>query len=267
VEREVNTRPTDGSPRALTRKQLDFYHDNGWLLVERALSADWLDRLRTATKKIVDSTRSMTESANGVNLWDGHTAENPCLYDVSSPEDTQETIWDFYSRSVLAEMVCDLLGPQVQYRYGVARFRELVPPDLWHQDMPFDDLDGEGVLAGVHLQDTEAKHPHLQVISGSHRGESFTHLDGNGEFIGALNEEEMPRALAQPAVDLLAPAGSIEFLDYRTLHQDMWGGTERGGTLLYAAYATRDARPRGEPRYPDVPSRRRGTILPAAKPA
>jgi hypothetical protein len=25
--------------------------------------------------------------------------------------------------------------------------------DIWHQDMPFDSLDGEGVLAGIHLDD------------------------------------------------------------------------------------------------------------------
>ena len=178
----MSTIRIDRSPKALTLEQIDFYRENGWLLVERALPGDWLDRLRVATHNIVDSARSMTKSASGVNLAEGHTAEQP------SP----------------------------------------------------------------------------QVISDSHHGESFTHLDANEQFIGELNPAEMPRARAQPTVDLFAPAGSIEFLDYRTLHQDMWDGTERGGALLYAAYATRDARPRGEPRYPDVPSRRRGVILPQA---
>ena len=31
------------------------------------------------------------------------------------------------------------------------------------QDMPFDEIEGEGVAAAVHLHDTRMEHPHLQV--------------------------------------------------------------------------------------------------------
>ena len=99
------------------------------------------------------------------------------------------------------------------------------------------------------------------MISGSQRGETFTHLDERGEFIGELNGEEMKRVAGREVVDVVGPAGSIEFIDYRVLHQDMWGGTERGGALLYLAYATVDSVPIGEPRYPDVPSSKRGQLL------
>ena len=246
---------------SLSREQRDFYRENGWLLVERAFSDAWLVRLRDAVDAIVDGTRSMAESSPAIRLWRGHSAEDPRLYDVSAPDDLQPAIWEFVASSVLADMACDLLGPTVQYRYAVLRFRELVPPDRWHQDMPFDTIEGEGLLAGVHLHDTGPVHPRLQVISGSHRGETFTHLDERGEFLGELNAEEMKRVPADVAIDLCAPAASIEFLDYRTLHQDMWGGRERGGALLYAAYAEADAVPIGEARYPEVSCCRRGAKL------
>ena len=145
--------------------------------------------------------------------------------------------------------------------FGLSRFEKLGQCDRWHQDMPFDELDGEGVLAGVHLYGVGSRQPRLQVISGSHRGESFTHLDESGEFTGRLNDDEMRRVDTSAAVDLIAPAGSVEFLDYRTLHQDLCGGEQEGGVLLYAAYATSDAVPIGESRYPSVPSRRKGTTL------
>jgi hypothetical protein len=137
----------------------------------------------------------------------------------------------------------------------------LGPCDLWHQDLPFDDLDGEAVLVGIHIHDTKPMHPRLQLISGSHRGEAFSHRDADGEFLGELNPEEMRRIDVDAAIDLVAPAGSIEFLDVRTLHQDMYGGVTRGGVLLYASYATADAVPIGEARYPDVPSQRKGRLL------
>jgi hypothetical protein len=255
----VETRP----PAVLTPEQCAFYRENGWLLVERAVPETWLARLRDAVTQIVDGTRSMTVSSGAIDLWRDHSAEDPRLWHVDSPDDMQPAIWEFFSDSILLAMTCDLFGSPVQYRYGVIRFRELGPCDLWHQDMPFDDLDGEAVLAGIHLHDTGPTHPRLQLIPGSHRGETFSHLDANGEFLGELNPEEMARIESDAAIDLVAPAGSIEFLDVRTLHQDLYGGVERGGVLLYASYATADAVSIGEARYPDVPSRRKGSVLAA----
>jgi len=257
VAENLETRPVV----VLTPEQCAFYRDRGWLLVENAVSEPWLKRLRDAVARIVDGTRSMTESNAAIDLWRDHSADDPRLWHVDSPDDMQPDIWEFFARSPLIGMACDLLGPTVQYRFGVIRFRELGPCDLWHQDIPFDDLDGEAVLAGIHLHDTGPTHPRLQVISGSHRGESFTHLDPDGEFLGELNAEEMRRIDTSAAVDIVAPAGSIEFLDVRTLHQDMYGGVERGGVLLYASYSTADARSIGEARYPNVPAQRKGTLL------
>jgi len=251
--------------RALSQAQREFYHENGWLMAENVVSPEWIERLRTATQTIVYGTRSQTESGSGINLWEGHSAETPCVYDISSPEDMQPGFWEFASSGAMVDLVCDLLGPQVQYRYSTIRFRELIPADLWHQDMPFDDVDGEGVAAAVHLHDTRIEHPHLQVISGSQRGEVFTHLNPEGEFIGELNTQEMKRIEGREVVDVVGPAGSIEFIDYRVLHQDMWGGSERGGALLYLGYTTIDSVPLGEkPRYPEVPSSKRGRILAAS---
>ena len=247
--------------KSLTQDQREFYHENGWLLVENVVSQERIERLRAATLAIVDGTRSQTESGSGINLWEGHSAESPRVYDISSPEDMQPEFWEFASSGFMVGTICDLLGPQVRYRYSTIRFREVIPADLWHQDMPFDEIEGEGVLAAVHLHDTRMEHPHLQVISGSHRGETFTHRDERGAFIGELNAEEMKRVEGREVVDIVAPAGSIEFIDYRVLHQDMWGGSERGGALLYLAYATADSVPIGEPRYPDGPSSRRGELL------
>ena len=247
--------------KALTQQQREFYHENGWLMAENLVSPAWIERLRAATQRIVDDSRQLSESGSGVNLWQGHSPETPRLYDVSSPEDMQPGFWEFTSSQPMVDMVCDLLGPQIRYRYSTIRFRELIPADLWHQDLPFDEIEGEGLAAAIHLHDTRIEHPHLQVISGSQRGEVFTHLNDEGEFIGELNTQEMKRIEGREVVDVVGPAGSIEFIDYRVLHQDMWGGSERGGALLYLGFTALDAIPSEQPRYPDVPSSKRGEIL------
>jgi len=247
--------------RLLTKEQSAFYHENGWLLTDNVIPDSWLERLRDATAEIVDQARSMTESTMAIELFDDHSAEQPSLLNVASPCDLHPTIWEFVSNSPFVDMACDLLGAPVIYRYSQFRFEKLEQCDIWHQDMPFDSLDGEAVLAAVHLDGVGPKQPRLQVISGSHRGESFTQLDEGGRFIGELNEEELRRIDPSAAVDLFPTAGSVEFLDYRTLHQDLYGGEQEGGVLLYAAYAAPGAVSIGEGRYPTVPSRRKGTPL------
>jgi hypothetical protein len=245
----------------LSVEQRAFYDENGWLLLDRIVPESWLGRLRVAVAEITEGTRGMTESTPAIELWRDHTAERPSLWHVSSPCDMHPTLWEFASSSLLVDIVCDLLGPGPSYRYGALRFKKLGPTDLWHQDQPFDELEGKAVLAGVQLHECGPKHPRLQVISGSHRGETFSHLDENGEFLGELNSEEMRRVDVEAAVELTAPAGSIELLDYRTLHQDFYGGEEEGGVLLYAAYAAKGAVPIGTPRYPSVPSTRIGQVV------
>jgi len=49
---------SEQTPRALTEEQSAFYHENGWLLADNAISDSWLERLRDARAEIVDGTRS-----------------------------------------------------------------------------------------------------------------------------------------------------------------------------------------------------------------
>lgn len=58
----------------------------------------------------------------------------------------------------------------------------------------------------------------------------------------------------------MAPAGSVELLDSRTLHRDRYGAEEDRGPFVYAADAAADAVPIGPARYPPVLSEKMGTV-------
>ena len=247
--------------RVLTREQREFYFENGWLLLEKIVPDTWLERLRAAAAEIIESTRAMAQSSPAIELLPDHAADRPRVWLVSSPEDLQPAFWEFASESILTDVVCDLLGPGVRYRYGALPVKNAGPVEPWHQDLAYDPHDGTGLLAGIHLYDCGAKQARLMLIPGSHRGELFNHRNEHGEFIGELHEAEMQRLDVDAAIELLAPAGSIELLDSRTLHQDRYGAEEDGGPFLYATYAAADAIPIGPVHYPPVLSDKLGTLV------
>jgi len=247
------------APRVLTQEQREFYFENGWLLLEKFVPDGWIERLRAAAAEVVEGTRVMAQSTPAIELLPDHSADRPRPWLVSSPEDLQPAIWAFVSESILTDVVCDLLGPGVRYRYTAMPVKNAGPVEAWHQDLAYDPHDGTGLLAGIHLYDCGPKRARLMLIPGSQRGELFSHQNKRGEFTGELDREALRRIDVDAAIELLAPAGSIELLDSRTVHQDRYGAEEDGGPFLYAAYVAADAVPIGPVHYPPVLSDRLGT--------
>ena len=48
-------------PKMLTQKQREFYFENGYILLEKLLSDEWIERLRAATDEMVDRSRGIDE--------------------------------------------------------------------------------------------------------------------------------------------------------------------------------------------------------------
>ena len=61
----------------LTRKQIDFYHEFGYLGVEGVLSDAEVEELRRVTAEFVQLSASVTEHTAVFDLEPGHTPESP----------------------------------------------------------------------------------------------------------------------------------------------------------------------------------------------
>jgi hypothetical protein len=66
-------------PKVLTQKQREFYFENGYVLLEKFLSDDWIERLRAATEEMVDRSRAVTASDAVWDIDKAHTREHPRL--------------------------------------------------------------------------------------------------------------------------------------------------------------------------------------------
>ena len=66
-------------PVVLTEAQRRSYFEKGYLLVERIVPQEWIERLLEVTDEMVQRSRALTESDGIFDLEPGHSAEAPRL--------------------------------------------------------------------------------------------------------------------------------------------------------------------------------------------
>ena len=92
-------------PKVLTQKQRENYFCDGYLYVERAISEDWIRRLRAATDELVERSRKVTHSDAIFDLEPAHRPDAPRLRRVSNPVEQHSLFWEYCLNSPLPDIV------------------------------------------------------------------------------------------------------------------------------------------------------------------
>jgi len=233
-------------PRVLTQKQREFYFENGYVLLEKLIDEDWLARLRAVTGEMIEESRSIKASDAVWDLEDGHSAESPRLRRLSSPNDKHPAYWEFASRSVLPEVVADLVGPDVKFHHSKLNFKWRGGGEevKWHQDIGFwPHTNYSPCTLGTYIYDCGTAQGPLGVVAGSHGGELYDQYDAAGEWIGCLSDDDAAALDPAKIVYLDGPAGSVTVHNCRTIHGSKPNLSEEGRPLLLNVYASADAFP------------------------
>src|SRR6476619_6551751 len=114
---------TTTTSAVLDEDQVEQYRREGWLSVPGLVDGEWLARLRAVTEEVVDASRALTESTPLYDLEPDHTADEPRLRRFSAPTDMHATYWEFASQSVITDVVCDLIGPNVKFHHSKLNFK------------------------------------------------------------------------------------------------------------------------------------------------
>jgi len=233
-------------PKVLTQAQRESYFENGYLLLEKVLSDEWIERLRQATDEKIEESRAVTQSDAVWDLKDGHTADNPRLRRFSSPNDHHPTYWAYASKSPVPDIVADLVGPNVKFHHAKLNFKWARGGEevKWHQDIQFwPHTNYSPCTVGTYMYDCGADQGPLMVMPGSHAGELYNQYNDKGEWIGCLNPEDEATLDASKAVSLEGPAGSLTIHNCRMLHASKPNRSDLGRPLLLNVYAAADALP------------------------
>ena len=235
----------------LSAEDKDFFNEQGYLLVENAVSAEQLAAMRTQFESWVEESRehqqAYGETVDGRPRFDlepGHSGEQPALRRVNSPVEVSAAYYEAMNDSKVADVVAELIGPNIKYHHS--KINSKLPGGhtavKWHQDFPFTPHSNDDLITALLMVDevTEENGP-LQVVPGSHKGEIYNLWHG-GVFTGAVSDEVTESCLKN-AVTCTGPAGSVCLMHTRLLHGSSANHSPNPRTLFITVYSAEDALP------------------------
>jgi len=231
-------------PRVLSQAQRESYFRDGYLLLDRIIPMEWVERLRRTTAEMIDRSRSVTKSDAVWDLESGHSATRPRLRRLSAPCDHHPVYWEYVSQSLLADIAADLLGPDVKFHHSKLNFKssEGGTEVKWHQDIQFWPHTNYSLLTiGTYIYDCTVDNGALGVIPGSHDGELYDQYNDKGQWTGCLSERDMRKIDLTKAVYLEGAAGSLTIHNCRTVHGSKQNNSGADRPLFLVTLASSDA--------------------------
>ncbi len=234
-------------PKVLTQAQREQYFSEGYLYLERAISDEWIARLRAATEELVERSRKVTQSDAIFDLEPKHRPDAPRLRRVSNPVEQHPVFWDYCLKSVLPDIVADLVGPDVKFHHSKLNFKWAQGGEevKWHYDISFwPHTNYSPLTVGTYLYDCGMEQGPLAVLPKSHLLDPMlSQYDGKGNWTGCLSAADVARLDTSKTVYLTGPAGSLTIHNCRTLHSSPRNESDLGRPLLLNTMTSADAFP------------------------
>ena len=229
---------------ALSKDEINFYNDQGYLLVEDVISENQHKEMLALVDGFFEKSKMIKENDNIFDLEDGHSSDNPRLKRIKQPHQHSQFFWDIIKKSKIEEILRGLLGDNVSLK--TSKLNTKAPGGgaavEWHQDWAFYPHTNDNVLAlGLMLNDVDIDNGPLMVIPESHKGPVLSHFN-NGVFCGAIDPDDSDFDMSK-AVTLTGKARSMTIHHARTLHGSSPNNSNRDRLVLFYECNSADAWP------------------------
>ena len=229
---------------ALSKDEINFYNDQGYLLVEDVISENQHKEMLALVDGFFEKSKMIRENDNIFDLEDGHSSDNPRLKRIKQPHQHSQFFWDIIKESKIEEILRDLLGDNVSLK--TSKLNTKAPGGgaavEWHQDWAFYPHTNDNVLAlGLMLNDVDIDNGPLMVIPESHKGPVLSHFN-NGVFCGAIDPDDSDFDMSK-AVTLTGKERSMTIHHARTLHGSSPNNSNRDRLVLFYECNSADAWP------------------------
>lgn len=226
----------------LTAQQVEFFSEEGYLVVEGVFSTAEVAGFQRACDTILAQAQGLTSSTDRLKMKVFEDSAK-LVQQVGDPHEMSGVWLDLVKDGRLLDMVEALLGPNLLVYYSQLMMKAprqgFTAP--WHQDFAFFPHSRAEILAcTVAIDDATLENGCIRVIPGSHQLGLINHYDKQGVFTGIVQDHH--NFDERTAVALPAKAGSVIFWHSLTLHASHPNRTEKPRRALVIEYKNPDAR-------------------------
>lgn len=209
----------------------DFYRENGYLVVENALTAQEVEALREETVQICRGERGLVRGLPPVFADDTDEDVVRRTICVHFPHKISPVIFDSLAHPAIVNVLTQTIGPNVKCMQSMLFIKASGKPgQAWHQDEGFIPTRDRSLgAAWMALDDATTENGCLWVIPGSHkRGIIWPHREHDDErFDCTVESFEFPYT-DDDSIPVEVKAGSIVFFNGYLLHRSL-PNSARGG--------------------------------------
>ena len=231
-------------PIVLTAAQRAAYFSDGYLILPDYVPAAWLNRLQAATAELMDRSRGVTRSDGVFVLEEGHSADNPRLHRVTSPQDQHADFWQFMGDPLMTDLAADVVGPDVKFHHAKLNVKSErgTRGFKWHQDIPaWPHTDYSPVTIGIYLNGCDTAQGPLTFVRGSHLGPLHSQYDQAGAFVVRVRDEVVSAIPPETVVTATGGPGTTVLLNCRTIHGSLENRSDHARPLLLPVYSSADS--------------------------
>ncbi|EBA03144.1 phytanoyl-CoA dioxygenase family protein [Rhodobacterales bacterium HTCC2150] len=228
----------------LNDEQVDFYGENGYLVLEKQIPDDWTAKIRSEIARFEDEARGMTASNDRLDLEDTHKPDAPRLRRVKLPHTISDIMNELMTSDHVLAPARDLAGPNLRLHTSKLNMKSAGYGAAveWHQDYAFYPHTNDDILAiGICIDDMAAENGPLMVFPGSHKGPVYDH-HVDGVFAGAMRPQDHGLDI-KDAVQLTGPAGSVSIHHGRIIHGSALNTSDHARRILFYEMMAADAFP------------------------
>ena len=227
-------------PRVLSQAQREFFFENGYLLVERAIDDARLARLRGAFAAL--ERRGEDSDCPAEFEFETLPDDSRRLRQVLCAADYHPEVWSFVSSAPMTDLAADVVGPNVQFRESGVSFKSPGGRGFgWHQDIVFFPSSNRSpIMTLTFVEDVDEEMGPTCVIPGSHLGEVYDHYDADGNWLGLIGEHVKSRVPVADSVEIAGPAGSVLITSCAIVHAADENRSARCRPMVLAGYASAD---------------------------
>lgn len=228
----------------ISEKDVEFYHQQGYLVIEDVLPPDDLAALRTQVEAWVEASRTLTRNDDFYDLEDAHSAEFPKVRRFTFPDRRSDAFRNLVDHPAVMQALTRLWNCGVRFAKSKLNLKIAGGGAAveWHQDWAFYPHTNDNLAAvGFMIDDMTPENGAMMVIPGSHKGPVYSH-HANGVFCGAIDVTEQKIDTAS-AVQLTGRAGAVTIHHVRLLHASAPNRSAKPRRFLLHQYAAADAWP------------------------